>query len=147
MVLFTDDYAPEFNLQNKYELSLQEKFVLNLADVVTDKDSPDAGIIVEVIQIDDPELATVEITGDKTLELWMREYGCTTVTLRATSNGKSVETSVILDNLTTAVECVETDENAAVEYYNLQGVRVVAPVENGGVYIKKQGTIVTKVVM
>lgn len=147
MVLFTDDYAPEFNLQNKYELSLQEKFVLNLADVVTDKDSPDAGIIVEVIQIDDPELATVEITGDKTLEFWMREYGCTTVTLRATSNGKSVETSVILDNLTTAVESVEIDENAAVEYYNLQGVRVVAPVENGGVYIKKQGAIVTKVVM
>lgn len=145
MVLFTDDYAPEFDMQNKYELKLREKFVLNLADVVTDQDNADAGIIVEVIQIDDPTVATAEITVDKTLEFWMGEVGCTTVTLKATSNGKSVEKTVVLDNLTTAVKGVVCDEEAPIEYYNLQGVQVVNPKD--GVYIKKQGATVSKVVL
>ena len=44
-----------------------------------------------------------------------------------------------------AIEDVVTDENAPVEYYNLQGVRVANP-ENG-VFIKKQGSKATKVVL
>ena len=44
------------------------------------------------------------------------------------------------------VEKIEAeDDNAAVEYYNLQGVKVVNP-ENG-IFIKKQGNKVTKVVL
>lgn len=38
-----------------------------------------------------------------------------------------------------------TDENAPVEYYNLQGLRVLNP-ENG-IYIRRQGSKVTKVIM
>ena len=36
------------------------------------------------------------------------------------------------------------DENAPVEYYNLQGMKVKEP--SNGVYIKKQGTKVEKIV-
>ena len=43
------------------------------------------------------------------------------------------------------VENVEIDNNAPVEYYNLQGVKVANP-ENG-IFIKVQGSIATKVVM
>ncbi|MCH5215695.1 MAG: hypothetical protein J1F10_02040, partial [Muribaculaceae bacterium] len=39
----------------------------------------------------------------------------------------------------------EVDENAPVEYYNLSGVRVSEPTP--GIYIKKQGTKVTKVIV
>ena len=47
---------------------------------------------------------------------------------------------------TSAIEDIEIDnENAPVEYYNLQGVKVQNP-ENG-LYIKKQGKKVTKVVL
>ncbi|MCM1296756.1 MAG: hypothetical protein NC311_14555 [Muribaculaceae bacterium] len=40
---------------------------------------------------------------------------------------------------------IETDENAPVEYYNLQGVRVANP-ENG-IYIRRQGSKATKVLV
>ena len=44
-----------------------------------------------------------------------------------------------------AVERVEVDANAPVEYYNLQGVKVANPEK--GIFIKKQGTRTTKVVL
>lgn len=43
------------------------------------------------------------------------------------------------------VSGIEADENAPVEYYNLQGVRVANP-ENG-IFIRRQGKKVTKVMM
>ena len=46
---------------------------------------------------------------------------------------------------TTAIEEVEAEEEAPVEYYNIQGVRVVNPEK--GLYIKRQGNKVTKVIL
>ena len=37
------------------------------------------------------------------------------------------------------------DTEAAVEYYNLQGIRVVNP--RGGIFIRRQGNSVTKVIL
>ena len=51
---------------------------------------------------------------------------------------------VVTDEMT-GVESTFVDENAPVEYFNLQGVKVAAP-ENG-VFVKKQGSKVTKVVL
>ena len=45
----------------------------------------------------------------------------------------------------TAIEEVEADANAPVEYYNLQGVKVANPEK--GLFIKKQGNKATKVVL
>lgn len=47
-------------------------------------------------------------------------------------------------NDTTGVEGIEIDENAPVEYYNLQGVRVENPAN--GLYIMRQGDKVVKVI-
>ncbi len=44
-----------------------------------------------------------------------------------------------------AIENVATDKNAPVEYYNLQGVKVMNP--SNGIFIKKQGSKTTKVVL
>ena len=41
---------------------------------------------------------------------------------------------------------VDNDENAPVEYYNLQGVRIENPAK-GGFYIKRQGNTATKVII
>ena len=46
---------------------------------------------------------------------------------------------------TTAVEEVEAEVNAPVEYYNLQGVKVANP--KNGIFIKKQGCRTSKVIM
>lgn len=51
----------------------------------------------------------------------------------------------IPENLTTAIETVDVDANAPVEYYNLQGVKVENP--SNGIFIKKQGTKTQKVVL
>lgn len=44
----------------------------------------------------------------------------------------------------TGVAAIEADENAPVEYYNLQGVRVANP--GTGIFIKRQGSKVTKII-
>ena len=44
-----------------------------------------------------------------------------------------------------AIEEVEANENAPVEYYNMQGVKVENP--TNGVFVKKQGNTVTKVIL
>ncbi len=51
----------------------------------------------------------------------------------------------IPEALTTAIETVDVDANAPVEYYNLQGVKVENP--SNGIFIKKQGTKTQKVVL
>ena len=52
-------------------------------------------------------------------------------------------TQDILTGIEEVVE--EVDIEAPVEYYNLQGVRVMNP--NNGLYIKRQGNKVTKVIL
>ena len=53
--------------------------------------------------------------------------------------------NVYTSGVPTGVEDVTVDENAPVEYYNLQGVRVANP-ENG-IYIRRQGSKVSKVLV
>ena len=57
--------------------------------------------------------------------------------------GKQVKFTLVADK--SGVENIEAEDNAPVEYYNLQGVKVVNP-ENG-IFIKKQGNKVTKVIL
>ncbi len=53
--------------------------------------------------------------------------------------------AVVAEDDQSAIESVVVDENAPVEYFNLQGVRVANP-ENG-LYIRRQGNTVTKVIV
>ena len=53
--------------------------------------------------------------------------------------------NIVEDDTLTGVESVIAGENAPVEYYNLQGVKVARP-ENG-IFIRKQGSKTTKVVL
>ena len=44
-----------------------------------------------------------------------------------------------------SVESIEADNNAPIEYYNLHGVKITTP--QGGIFIKKQGNNVSKVIV
>ncbi len=59
-------------------------------------------------------------------------------------SGKTITVAKIEQDEQTGLECIKCDEDGPIEYYTLQGVRVVNP--HKGVYIKKQGSVVTKVI-
>lgn len=144
-LFFTDDYAPEFLMQDQYVLRLNETRSFKLTEIVTDKDNLDAGIIVEVIGNSDDKKVSAEISGDK-LNIKMLDTGDVNIQLKANSNGKAVTKTVnIIDDFTVSVSAINAEQNADAEYYTLQGVKVENPVD--GVYIKRQGGKFTKVVM
>ena len=67
------------------------------------------------------------------------------ITFDVTGTSRLNSINVYTSGVPTGVEDVTVDENAPVEYYNLQGVRVANP-ENG-IYIRRQGSKVSKVLV
>ena len=67
------------------------------------------------------------------------------ITFDVTGTSRLNSINVYTSGVPTGVEDVTVDENAPVEYYNLQGVRVDNP-ENG-IYIRRQGSKVSKVLV
>ena len=63
----------------------------------------------------------------------------------ATGTVRIATIAVELNDVVVGVEGIEADDNAPAEYFNLQGVRVAEP-ENG-LYIKRQGNKVSKVIL
>lgn len=60
------------------------------------------------------------------------------------TNGCHIYFITVSDPNTSAIQTIVADENAPVEYFNLQGIRVENPAH--GIFIKRQGNKVTKVV-
>ena len=75
----------------------------------------------------------------------------TTITISAVQKSNNrffldeVKVMASTEDKVTGIEDTMADENAPVEYYNLQGVKVANP-ENG-IFIKKQGGRTSKVVL
>ncbi len=94
--------------------------------------------------IDSQNETTADVTYDAT-HGYPLEY-----TVRSSYDGNVPENrehvvfSDYYDVIAAGVTDVEVDENAPVEYYNLQGVRVANPTT--GLYIRRQGNSVSKVV-
>ncbi len=65
-------------------------------------------------------------------------------TIEALNNAYYMLIDAINEYKTTGIEAI-SNENAPVEYYNLQGVRVADP--SNGIFIRKQGTTTTKVII
>ena len=67
-----------------------------------------------------------------------------TYTTSAVSEMSSLQV-ILRQGTLTEIEETLVSEEGEVEYYNLQGVKVVNP--SSGIYIKKQGNKVTKVIL
>lgn len=59
------------------------------------------------------------------------------------AEGKTIYTTGDAANVFNGVEKIEADNNAPIEYYNLQGIKVANP--QGGVFIKVEGEKATKI--
>jgi hypothetical protein len=76
---------------------------------------------------------------------WVDEYGQSGVTFNLWGGASMVGVQVQVPSSSAVNSIVVDNENAPVEYYNLQGVRVVNP--QNGLYIKRQGNKATKVLV
>ena len=61
------------------------------------------------------------------------------------AEGKTIYTTGDAANVFNGVESIEADNNAPVEYYNLQGINVANP--SNGIFIKVQGNKATKIIV
>lgn len=80
-------------------------------------------------------------TGDGKMYSWQSQNGASLV--------DKMQTKLVLEKDpfdTNSVEMIGTEENAPVEYFTLQGMRVVNP-EKGQILVKRQGSKVSKVVV
>ena len=89
-------------------------------------------------------VATIKFQGTNTRN-WMRYNSQSKLFSCYTSGQNDVYLYQRVGDIPTGIEDTMVDENAPVEYYNLQGVKVANP-ENG-IFIKKQGGRTSKVVL
>lgn len=96
-----------------------------------------------------------EEVAEQDLEGWTKYEGTPVVLSKAGTleykgvigNAETAVKTVTVTGISTSVvDVIADDENAPVEYFNLQGVRVENPAA-GGLYIKRQGSKVTKVIL
>ncbi|TRX51765.1 T9SS type A sorting domain-containing protein [Fulvivirga sp. M361] len=75
-----------------------EIFDLNLTDVFTDIDNDNSSITKAVVANSNPTLVSTSIVADNTLRLSIMQaiFGTSSITVQATSNGKTVESSFSL---------------------------------------------------
>jgi hypothetical protein len=76
-----------------------------------------------------------------------KPVAATSVTFTLTANSRLSTLNVVLGSDPTAVSNIAVDntDNAPVEYYNLQGVRVLNP--SNGIYIARQGCKSYKIIL
>ena len=112
------------------------------------------GLKIESIEIAGKTVNTMTVdtgsyTGVKALSTWTpavaKASSVEKVVFTATAGVNINTINVITSGVYDSVDDIIVDENAPVEYYNLQGVRVANP-ENG-IYIRRQGSKVSKVLV
>lgn len=103
-----------------------------------------AGTTVDVLGT-----TTGTYTAEKSSGTWTpaatRASSVEKVTFSVTGSARINTINVVTSGVYDSVDDIIVDENAPVEYYNLQGVRVANP-ENG-IYIRRQGSKVSKVLV
>ncbi|MDE6526009.1 MAG: hypothetical protein K2L75_02025, partial [Muribaculaceae bacterium] len=90
-----------------------------------------------------PELSIASADLDDAVSSMIQRAAAVYTVKAVSANGVTGEMSEAHREGWTAIDAVEADGNAEVEYYNLQGVRVANP--ESGLYIRRQGNTVTKV--
>lgn len=98
------------------------------------------------IEFDGGKASATQMTADSgelTGKVWTATDSVSTVVFTAKATTNITTITVNYEPTETGVEEIEVDNNAAVEYYNLQGVKVANPAN--GFFIKVQGTKASKV--
>ena len=98
------------------------------------------------IEFDGGKASATQMTadsGDFASKVWTAADAVSQVVFTAKATTNITTITVNYENTGTGVEEIEVDNNATVEYYNLQGVKVNNPAN--GIFIKVQGNKASKV--
>lgn len=127
-----------------------EPKIVDLTGRFTDADDVDAEIALSVVESNDTQLediADVAIEG-KQLTITPKTFGDATLRLRSVSRGHVAYHDIAVKIAKVGVDDVAVDANdAVIEYFNLQGVRVDADNLTPGVYVRRQGNKAVKVIV
>ncbi len=140
----------EFDMDNIKLENYTDPVTIDLTGHYTDGDDVDAAIVLSYDATDNNALASladVTLTGN-TLAITPKDHGSAELILKSQSRGHVAEHrfNVEIANVV-GVENIYDDNNAPIEYFNLQGVSVDADNLTPGVYVRRQGTKATKVVI
>ena len=123
---------------------------VDLTGRFTDADDVDSEISLSIVPANDTQLediADVTLTG-KQLTITPKTFGDTALRLRSVSRGHVAYHDIAIKIAKVGVDDVAVDaHDSAVEYYNLQGVRVDADNLTPGIYVRRQGNKAVKVVI
>lgn len=145
MMLTTDDYAPVIDIET-ISIAMNETCDLPLVDFISDQDNIASAIISEITKGTDENIAIVSIEKG-VLKVTPVKVGETTFELKAMSNGKvTLKTINVVVSVASGINDIMKNENVPIEYFTLQGVRISADEIGSGIYIKKQGNNITKII-
>ncbi len=123
---------------------------VDLSSHFTDADDVDSEIALSIVPANDTQLediADVTIEG-KQLTITPKTFGDAPLRLRSVSRGHVAYHDIAIKIAKVGVDDIAVDANdAAIEYYNLQGVRVDADNLTPGIYVRRQGNKAVKVII
>lgn len=88
-----------------------------------------------------------QITADVDLDGTIDANGIANMKINVTWQGIPINVTFTTNATTSGIGSIVADENAPVEYFNLQGIRIDAEHATPGIYIKRQGKTVSKVIL
>lgn len=87
------------------------------------------------------------IIADVDLDGTIDANGIANMKINVTWQGVPINVTFTTNATTSGIGSIVADENAPVEYFNLQGIRIDAERATPGIYIKRQGKTVSKVIL
>lgn len=151
--VFTDDAAPLVNELPIQYVGKDSVSRISLSSLATDADNLDCeiektvtnvsdGAVVDKAEIDYSE----NLLGDLVVTTNNVE-GVADITIAINSNGKKANAIVKVSTAESGIENLLPDSNAPVEYFDLNGRSISGKPASQGIYIRRQGKSVSKIVL
>lgn len=118
---------------------------INLKDV--DMTTAADGVTTYKGSVKDMSLMGGAITADVDLNGTTDAQGVANMKISVMWSGIPINVTFTTNPASSGIDSIAADENAPVEYFNLQGIKIAADHLTPGLYIKRQGKTVSKVIL
>lgn len=148
--MFPDNCKPEAHNPGTVTLSGEGPWTVSLEGVFTDEDSMESAIVKTVTGVSDPEAFEAKIVnGDLVVTpIDLNGHENASVDIKANSNGEIVTLTLELKFMSSGVSSIRNDDsNGEPIYFSLSGMRLKTRPSASGIYLKKEGNKVQKIII